>query len=659
MNAAAGLLQNAGIAVSPNLATQINAYKAITAIAKATDIQDRAEEKVGSGHSILGVGADIFPALTNVISDDYRSSVQSVLGTASHTSNILDQGNRTIGSDVGVFAQHFSAAVAFTSSSNEFITSALNASAKFGVSFDYNNLLTGAVSDTSLALNALGEDLTRIGNLYDYNELSSLGNPLNLIRSFWKQAGGLPIIDRYLILKGVNPTSLITQILDLDVDTVASQQCSELDSNGLVSFPEGIEGGALAIGDAPPPKTSVGQAVWEVLGQIKGEELEDIKSVLAVNNNDDIKTAQDLLNPKVLFKDSWSALKSTTNTGVARFIFNGDAITSDLGGLGSKYYAYVPEFIADANQALARSLQQIKNVFNVTSQQLSRVSTELETIKGLTHLEDLESPVPQSTLDFFKNIYGTGSGKNGEFLVTDIIGTAAGYTHVEELKIVVEQLSNLDDLGALNNLENLFDTCQGLYDNESEYYYTIPGPIDPETGLPTSIPQWRIPAGRYGLSAQDGFGSRSAAVSVVVPAIETELTRLAGLYTIQEETTTNSFNNMSRQIGLEIENMPKAGITPESTQTGVKTVVMSLVTNLPSYGLDDSLGGSGWILENVAADSFYGDSLQACLREGRNIATLNTAAIDTALFVISQQRTNQKAPKEDSSFTVDEAKDNL
>ena len=196
-------------------------------------------------------------------------------------------------------------------------------------------------------------------------------------------------------------------------------------------------------------------------------------------------------------------------------------------------------------------------------------------------------------------------------------------------------------------MKNLFDDAAG--------YYTIV-PVVPPTVPPTYTETWYIPAGRYGVSA-GSFGSRNAAVDVVIAAIDVELASLAATYPDQAASTTVNMTNISAQIKREIDNMPKAGIVTDDTQLGIKTAVMGLVNNLHDYGADESLGGTGWILENVAEDNFYGESLIAALREGRNLRRLNNASIGNSLFIDSQTRTQQRATLKDSTYSVDEAKD--
>ena len=374
------------------------------------------------------------------------------------------------------------------------------------------------------------------------------------------------------------------------------------------------------------------------------------------------------MDPRKVFTESYKGLKSFNNDGVTVLIYpEGKTVDTDtdifyeeagfnpeLQGLGQSLYLAVPEYIADSNQALGRSLQQVKDIFNITSQQLSAVAEKLETTKGLDAVIELEKPVPDSTINYFKNVYGTGSGTNGQFLVTDVLGSVAGYTHTTELTQLAETVGALDDLGALDNLANLYETMKNLFDDAAGYYTIVP--VVPPTVPPTYTETWYIPAGRYGVSA-GSFGSRNAAVDVVIAAIDVELASLAATYPDQAASTTVNMTNISAQIKREIDNMPKAGIVTDDTQLGIKTAVMGLVNNLHDYGADESLGGTGWILENVAEDNFYGESLIAALREGRNLRRLNNASIGNSLFIDSQTRTQQRATLKDSTYSVDEAKD--
>ena len=661
MNAGAGLLQNSGIGISPALTASISAYTSIEAISLITYCLDNADKVSGTTQdNLYNLGAGVFPGLTNIV----LPADQAVVGKGALTSKLTEHANSLLGADVGVFAQHLSLASSFTASSNEFISSASNADSTLEINTDVNNLLTGAITDTTVALPSFAKDLLNSGNLLNYNDLRNIGNPLSFIKLYQQQAGGLPVIDDYLREQGINPSGLVNAVLLSDPSAIVNSQVKDLTAEGLVNYEDGVNPSDIATTDG---KKGLGQAVWDTLGLITGDDLANVQNVLG-SSIPYLKTAQDLLDPRKVFTESYKGLKSFNNDGVTVLIYpEGKTVDTDtdifyeeagfnpeLQGLGQSLYLAVPEYIADSNRALGRSLQQVKDIFNITSQQLSAVAEKLETTKGLDAVIELEKPVPDSTIDYFKNVYGTGSGTNGQFLVTDVLGSVAGYTHTTELTQLAETVGALDDLGALDNLANLYETMKNLFDDAAGYYTIVP--VVPPTVPPTYTETWYIPAGRYGVSA-GSFGSRNAAVDVVIAAIDVELASLAATYPDQAASTTVNMTNISAQIKREIDNMPKAGIVTDDTQLGIKTAVMGLVNNLHDYGADESLGGTGWILENVAEDNFYGESLIAALREGRNLRRLNNASIGNSLFIDSQTRTQQRATLKDSTYSVDEAKD--
>lgn len=660
MNAGAGLLQDDGI-TGGQLNTAIANYKAVGGISDITSCQDQATSKLSNSTTLANLftlGSGVFQGLANSVPSADRATYDAIeaLTDKSFTSRISAQSSRTIGSDLGVFAQHLSAASAFTTASNEFITSALNADTTFEMNTDVNNLMTGALTDTSLALPTFATDLLNSGNLIDYNDLRNLGNPMSFVRTYYRQGGGLPVLEKYLRAEGINTAGLTNAISLNDPSSLVNVRVDELGTSGLTSYPDGVTPEATT---TKATKQGLGQAIWTALGKIKGDDLATMQAVLD-SNIQGLETAQDFLDPKKIFPNTYESFKTFDRNGNKTFIYVSQSLNPQINGLGEDLYICVPEYIADSNKALSQSLQQIKDVFNITSQQLSQVAEKLETTKGLSTIEALDKPVPDSTISFFKNIYGVGSGSNGEFLVTDIIGTCAGYTHREELEQLTTTVGNLEDLGELDYVKELYYAMTQIFADADDYYYTVNGPIDPETGMPTTIPMWKFPPTMSApLGGTIGYSSRDAATDALITELDSEYSRLATAYPTQAESTTDNIENMSAQVKRELTNMPKAGIVPEDTQLGVKNSVLSLVTNLHDYGADDSLGGTGWILENVASTDFAGESLVAALREGRNIRRLNDAAIGNALAIQADTRTSKKATLADATYTVDEAKNNL
>lgn len=330
-------------------------------------------------------------------------------------------------------------------------------------------------------------------------------------------------------------------------------------------------------------------------------------------------------------------------------------VNDSIKGKGQDLYTAIPEDIADANRALSESLQQIKDVFNLDAQQLATVTKELETLKGLDKLQSLKGGIPQEVLDFWRDTYGEGSGQNGEFLITDVIGTVAGFVHNDELPLVAGDVKNLNDQGALDYLNECYQALRDLFDGEFTYTSVSTNPTPPPSTITTYY--YIIPSGTTNIGNNSiQYGSMNAAADAIMGEIESELATLASTYPEQAQRSINSFTNMANQVKREKENMVKAGIDPTTTQTGVKSPVIGLVKNLHDYAKDDSLGGSAWILENVAdTNTLYGQAVVASLREGRNIKRLDDAGIGNAIFVQGQTRTQEKASLADSTYSVDEA----
>ena len=348
------------------------------------------------------------------------------------------------------------------------------------------------------------------------------------------------------------------------------------------------------------------------------------------------------------------------------------SVNDKFKGLGQEFYSSTPEDIADANKALARSLGQIKNVFNVTPTQLAAVGQELETLKGLDLLEN--SRVPDAdTIAVYRNNLGVGSGPSGEMLLVDIVGTCSGWVHTDELTAETARLKEIDALGALDNLKaepNGFDpgnSGNGIYTVikyhviHDSYYTPITGPIDPETGLPTIIPQWTIPANISLVSAARGiYGSKGAALKKLIDVANTEIARIASLYPIQASQSYESFKKMGNQIYREKLNQERAGIVFDDIPRNQVQPVYGFISNLHDYGKDTSLGGVAWWLEQLADTSNKGgQGIIGAMREGRNIQRLADAGIPVDNGRSEFTSVSEQATLLDSTYTVEEAKNSI
>jgi hypothetical protein len=342
------------------------------------------------------------------------------------------------------------------------------------------------------------------------------------------------------------------------------------------------------------------------------------------------------------------------------------SVNDKFKGVGTELYSSTPEDIADANRALANSLGQIKNVFNVTPQQLAQVGASLETLKGLDQLDGKVIPAPD-TIEYFKTNFAGGSGQQGEYLLTDVVGTPTGWVHKDELAQEGPRLAELESIGAMDNLVRDPGPYPSAPNNTSNGVYTVmkyhvlqDSYYSPTYTLdipPEEIPRWVIPAGLYGAGT---YGTRDAALQALTAAANTVIAGIAANYPLQASQSNTAYTNMANQLKREKESWAKAGITPSTTLAGTESPIMQFITNIHDYGNDTALGGKAWIFEQLAnQNSRGGQAIIGAMREGRNIQRLADAGIPTSLFRDQRDTPQEQATLLDSTYTVDEAKGSI
>ena len=109
----------------------------------------------------------------------------------------------------------------------------------------------------------------------------------------------------------------------------------------------------------------------------------------------------------------------------------------------------IPPDQALANQALSRSLRQVKDIFNTDLPSLSAAVSQLESNKDLDLISSLTEPVPAVASSFVTSTLATGTGPGNTVTINDVIGTAAGGAVNPALPVVTNVLTQLTDAGAL------------------------------------------------------------------------------------------------------------------------------------------------------------------------------------------------------------------
>jgi hypothetical protein len=303
---------------------------------------------------------------------------------------------------------------------------------------------------------------------------------------------------------------------------------------------------------------------------------------------------------------------------------NNNAVNGLFKNLGKDYYSILATGLADANTAMRRALQQIKNIQNLRTDQLGAAVKLIQTNYGLNLVNSLDKPLPTSVYSYYTNTFATGSGTNGRYYLSDGIGTPAGITHNDALLNVINTLNDMTASGALDGLYKS-GASTGAFTVMVDFLndvYGVPDPGDPS--IPTPPTYATIPGGYPGAGSYDTY---DAGIAAIIASTNTIIGNIASSYPAEYVSANSEYLNMSMQISKELDTLADAGVvfadTPSSKQS-----IMSMVQNLHTYAIQNEFRGPAELLEKMAnTNTQAGQALVGALREGRNISALNTIGV--------------------------------
>ena len=261
----------------------------------------------GLGNSLLGEQAgSIFD---NVVMTEAIGSVSEEL----------------LGADISVYLSHVAQANSWTAGRNAILTSAIIDTAEYALQYgtSIDSQVTAKLSEVNKALPSFSSELASTGSILDFENLNSMGNPVQFLKNLQVQAGGLAVLEPALLAQGINPIQL-NNVLSSTNDTNGLAGLSiqdALGTSGIVAVSEdtlisestgGPTLGGLSLGGASTGTTAnkgLGQAIYDALGTVEGTELSTVLSIMG-SNVQGVTTAQDLLDPSKLFPTSYQSLTS-------------------------------------------------------------------------------------------------------------------------------------------------------------------------------------------------------------------------------------------------------------------------------------------------------------------------------------------------------------
>jgi len=605
-----GLVQNTGLGINTTLISLINTYKAIGVVNEfATALAD-ANGVVSS--STLGnmqtFTAGTFPVSTNTIPSAYATKFDpataaviapdgstiltpaQVAGNDRFTDILIAHANNILGNgDLSKFVVQMYSVMAYTVSSGNFIDAAVTTNSYLGPTFsNMDELTTGSISSISLATVEFGTDLINTGILLDLDKLNTYGTPHSLIVKLATR-GLLSYISEELIKAGVNPNALTTKITGLGTNE---------------TLPLVIQ-----------------KKCYEAFKTITGNKLITIKTALRVNISTGIDTLADLIDTQKIFPLSYKTLTSPYKTGYKAIYVNSNSVNDLFKNLGKDYYSILTTGLADANAAMRRALQQIKNVQNLTTAQLGAAVKLIQTNYGLDLVNSLDKPLPNNVYSYYTSSFANGSGSNGRYYLSDGIGTPAGITHNDALLNVINTLNDMTASGALDGLyKHGADT--GAFTVMIDFLNDVYGiPDDSDPMAPTYA---TIPSGYPGAGSYDTY---DAGIAAIIASTNTIIGNIASSYPTEYVSANSDYLNMSAQISKELDTLADAGVvfadTPSSKQS-----ILGMVQNLHTYAIQNEYRGPAELLEKMAdLTTQAGQALVGALREGRNISALNTIGV--------------------------------
>lgn len=331
----------------------------------------------------------------------------------------------------------------------------------------------------------------------------------------------------------------------------------------------------------------------------------------------------------------------------------------------------IPPDQALANQALSRSLRQVKDIFNADLPAVAAAVSQLESNKDLDLINALTTPVPDLVTSFVGNSLATGTGPGNTLTTNDVIGIAAGSTVNSALPVVTEVISELTAMGALLSLTanggSSGSVDNGIYTLMS---YALTGVYSSGGNVAnsTTIPNTTYYAGPQVFANVDlAFGTAGTGL---ISAANSYITNIAVTNANMASRANDATAACAQQLALNVENTIAAGIDIGNVVNDIAnanlvpnsiSTVLGLTSQLHDIGLDVSEGGAAQFFENIANTStLTGQAVIASMREGRNIAVLNAVGIqlDTQLVDVNPNTTvANNLP--DAQYSVTEARANI
>jgi len=564
-------------------------------------------------------------AFQTAISQSISFAGQALGGTGQIVAGVVTGDPKVLGSI-------FSAAQSYASIANQFINAAEKGADYLDKTFtNLDNTITAGVDGVSKWFDGLGDDIAEWGNTVSWDNLANLGSPGQLLANLEFSGTLGPMYDKLadITIDEKTAQELGFNILTAGYRNVTGQQ------DGITLRDLGVDLNTLARqgADLPP---SVQKQIYEKLGDLNPTEVAQVKSILG-NTTNAVRSGQDLLDPKKLLARSYTTVTTPVRTASVGFraIYENESgsVNPQLNNLGEDLKGIIPDDLAIANAALARSLGQIKGIQGTGTDRFADAVKNLETLKDLPLLQNQTTYLDPAVAEWWRQQYGEdygiplGTGNLNTIVLSDVIGFIAGYNSDVPLSQNSSLMQDLVAEGALNE----FTRAGGIYEVVQEFSQGLYGPVN--VAVDPAPPEWEltIPAGYFEAGTYGPYSSalecyEDVWVNVLVPAIALENVAIVQNYTKAQQVLQNDYI-WQDQIGREHLNRARIDLDA-ATIPPSNTVAINFGQSLPEIGKDTSFGGPAMFMERVVdATTLGGQATIAAMREGRNLQRITEAGV--------------------------------
>jgi len=625
----AALLQNQGYNVNANLTAAVADYTARPLFANLIAAMNSSGGLPANTQLLLQTFAG------NVINSCPALADSIVLGTATNIATTpADPGMTGLitltaesymgNGDLSKFVQNFIQANSYCSTTNIFIESAVNSNNYLGPTFTgMDNLVTAGLTEINRATEAMGNDLYNAGQYIDLGNLDNYGSPLALIQQISRRAGTISPLIVALSNAGV-PENIIL----------------------------GLNDPAVVITD------TVQKLMYQALLSVTGDELANILRILDVWTPN-IKNLADLLNPAVMFPNSYPSLTTPTADGpLAIYITPEPQPPIDFDNLSpEENQALLDQEAAAAtvDRPLACEIRQSENPATAESA-LSPATTNTGAGALYTPNSNLEAAAEacQTGISYERLSTMTDPGLalvNKSLACSLSQATNIGRMNLPQLSAAFLAVETNKDLPAIEaqttpvpqiDLDYYASNLAiGSGENNTILLTDILGTavgtnITENLSNCTTIINTLYDAGELNdlitiYNNIYGNISDNANVLVLISDAQTEINSIVTANPAETTDLNTYFSAISEHLTKENTLQIRAGMDIANVQGNTQVSVMSFVSSLPGYGLDTKVGGTAQYLEDIAIiATSAGQSTVATLREGRTEAGLNAAGIGTA-----------------------------